>query len=137
MTVRGAVWLALMTLAGLLSALVTLYGVYSAIAVDFQLDALLITLYCLLPFLCFPIFILVRPPSRSVTLLAVLAVGYFVIYSMLNWRTCAELGYCLTVASTLMETLKTRTVLAYLAVVLLSFSALVADDQSPWKSERK
>jgi hypothetical protein len=137
MTVRGALWLALMTLAGLLSAAVTLYGVYSAIAVDFQLDASLITLYCLLPFLCFPIFMLVRPPSRSLTLLAVLALGYLAIYSMLNWRTCAELGYCGTVASTIIETLKTRTVLAYLAVVVLSFFALAVDDQSPWKSARK
>ena len=137
MTVRGALWLALMTLAGLLSAAVTLYGVYSAIAVDFQLDASLITLYCLLPFLCFPIFMLVRPPSRSQTLLAVLALGYLAIYSMLNWRTCAELGYCGTVASTIIETLKTRTVLAYLAVVVLSFFALAVDDQSPWKSARK
>jgi hypothetical protein len=118
-----------MTLAGILSAGVTLYGVYSANVIDFRQDTILTGLYCLLPFLSFPAFLLVRPAQRSAAMLAVLAVGYVGVFSALNWRTCAELGYCGSVASTVLETLKTRTVLAYFCVAAFRFAAEIVDDQ--------
>ena len=44
---------------------------------------------------------------------------------MLNWRTCAEMGYCGTVASTVLETLETKPVLAAFAVVLCALLAIL------------
>ncbi len=119
-----------MILAGILSAAVTLYGVYSAIAIDFRQDPILTGLYSLLPFLSFPVFLLVRPAQRSAILLAILAVAYAGVFAALNWRTCAELGYCGSVASTVLETLSTRTVLAYFGVAIFRFAAQIADDQT-------
>ena len=137
MTIRGTVWSALMTLAGILSAGVTLYGVYSAIAIDFRQDTILTGLYCLLPFLSFPVFLLVRPADRSAFILAALAVGYVCAFTALNWRTCAELGYCGSIVSTLIETLTTRMVLAYFGVAIFRYAAEKVDDQTTGRSTSK
>ncbi|MGA8727619.1 MAG: hypothetical protein WB608_02630 [Terracidiphilus sp.] len=127
MKIREFGVLALATIAGLLSAVVTLGGLYSVYGLDFRRDTVLSVLYCLLPILCFPVFILVRPAQRSAAIAAVLAVAYLVVYSMLNWRTCAEYGYCGSVASAVMETLKTRTTSCYFGVALFSFAAVNVD----------
>lgn len=135
MKIREFGGLALATMAGLLSAIVTLSGLYSIYGLDFRQDTVLSVLYCLLPILCFPVFILVRPAQRSAAIAAVLAVAYLVVYSMLNWRTCAQLGYCGSVASTVMQTLKTRTASCYFGVALFSFAAVIVDGHAkPAKS---
>jgi len=127
MKILGAGGLALSTLAGVLSAAVTLYGMYSAYSVDFRMNAVLTSLYCLLPILSFPVFLLVRQPRRSSVLLAILAIAYLAVYSMLNWRTCSELGYCGSVISTVLETLSTFPVLACFGAAIFSFAALLVD----------
>src|SRR6266568_2715175 len=136
MTVRGITWVALMTLGGIASAAVTLYGVYSALRVDFRQSPVLIGLYCLLPLLCFPSFLLIRPAERSVALLAIFAFGHLVVYSALSWRTCAELGYCGSILTTVVEILKTRTVLMFFGAAILRIMALYAEDHSAYNARR-
>ena len=137
MTIRGMAWLALMTATGILSAGETLYGVYSAIVIDLRPNPVLTGLYCLLPVLCFPVFMLVRPARRSTALLLILAIGYVVAFSMLNWRTCAELGYCSDVAATVLETMKTTVVLAFFGVAIGRFVADLVDDQMTGRAPRR
>lgn len=127
MKIREFGGLALTAMAGVVSAIVTLSGVYSIYGLDFRQDAVLSVLYCLLPILCFPVFILVRPAIRSTAAIAVCAAAYLVVYSMLNWRTCAAIGYCGSVASTVLETLMTRTASCFFEVALFSFAALIVD----------
>lgn len=135
MKIREFGGLALTTMAGLLSAIVTLSGLYSIYGLDFRRDTVLSVLYCLVPILCFPVFILVRRTRWSAAIAGVLAVAYLAVYSMLNWRTCAQLGYCGSVASTVMETLKTRTASCYFGVALFGFAAAIMDrNAKPAKS---
>ena len=42
MTIRGITWAVLLLLAGILSAGVTLYGVWSALGIDFRQDTVLV-----------------------------------------------------------------------------------------------
>ena len=86
--------------------------------------------YCLLPILCFPVFLLVRPARRA-ALLLVMAGGFLAAYSAINWRTCSELRYCTSVISTLLETLKTRLALAFFSVAAISLIAEAIDDRVP------
>jgi hypothetical protein len=130
MTIRGIIWVVLLALAGILSAGVTLRGVWSAISIDLNQDTLLSLVYCALPTLCFPVFLLIRPPRRSAILLSLMALTYLGAYSALNWRTCSELGYCEGLTATVMQTLSTNMVLAFFAVVILSLIALLVDDRS-------
>jgi len=127
MKIRGTLWLLLMTVAGIVSAVVTLYGVYSFIVVDLRANTVLTGLYCLLPILCFPGFLLVKPARRSAIVVAILAVAYFAVYALLNRRSCSELGYCESVASTLLETLRTRSVTAFFGATILGFLGLAAE----------
>lgn len=130
MKIREFGGLALTAMAGVLSALVTLGGVYSVYGLDFRQDTLLSVLYCLLPFLCFPMFILVRPVRRSAVVLAIMAAAFLVVYSMLNWRTCASIGYCGSVESTVLETLMTRTASCFFEAALFGFAAVVVDERA-------
>ena len=133
MTIRGIIWVVLLTLAGILSAGVSVYGVVASIRMDVRQDTLLSCLYCGLPALCFPVFLLVRPPRRAAVVLSLMALTYLGAYSALNWRTCSELGYCDSLMATVMLTLSTNAVLAYFAVVILSLLAHLIDDQSSLK----
>ena len=130
MNIRGLAWAVLLAFAGILSAGVTLYGLYAAIRIDLRQDTGLSLLYCALPVLCFPVFLLVRPPSRSAFVLSLMALTYLGAYSALNWRTCSELGYCEAVTATVMQTLSTNIVLAFFAVVILTLVAQLVDDRS-------
>lgn len=130
MTIRGITWAVLLVLAGIISAGVSLYGIYSAFGVDFRQDTLLSCLYCGLPLLCFPIFLLIRPQNRSAFLLSLMALTYLGAYSALNWRTCSELGYCQSLLAIVMQTLSTNVVLSFFAVVILQLIALLVDDRS-------
>lgn len=137
MTIRGITWVVLLAIAGIISAGVTLYGVYSALGVDLRQDTLLSCLYCALPVLCFPAFLLIRPPNRSTFVLSLMALTYLGAYSALNWRTCSELGYCQGMLSTVMQTLSTNVVLAFFAVVILQLVALLVDDRSTFWPTRQ
>jgi hypothetical protein len=130
MTIRGIIWAVLLSLAGVLSAGVTLYGMAAFIRVDLRQDTLLSCLYCALPVLCFPVFLLVRPRHRAAIVLSLMALTYLGAYTALNWRTCSELGYCESVTATVMQTLSTNMVLAFFAVVILSLLAQLVDDRS-------
>ena len=133
MTIRGIIWVALLCLAGLLSAVVTLHGVYTFWAIDVRQDPALTWSYCAIPALCFPVFLLIRPASRSTFVLSLMALSYLGVYSILNWRTCSELGYCQSVLATVLQTLSTNQVLAFFGVVILNLIALLADDhRSIW-----
>jgi hypothetical protein len=130
MTIRGIIWALLLALAAVLSAGVSLYGVYSAWGVDFRQDTLLCCLFCALPTLCLPVLILIRPQNRATFLLSLMALTYLGAYSALNWRTCSELGYCQSLLDTVMQTLNTDVVLAFFAVVILNLIAILVDDHS-------
>lgn len=136
MTIRGIIWAVLLVTAGVISAGVTLYGIYSALGVDLRQDTLLSCFYCGLPLLCFPVFILVRPQNRSTFLLSLMALSYLGAYSALNWRTCSELGYCQSMLATITQTLSTNVVLAFFAVVILELIALLLDDRSSFWQTR-
>ena len=136
MTIRGIIWVVLLAAAGTLSAGVTLYGVWSAISLDLNQDTLLSLVYCGLPMLCFPVFLLVRPQRRSAVVLSLMALTYVGAYTALNWRTCSELGYCDNLLATVMSTINTNTALAFFAVVILSLVALLVDDRSSIWSTR-
>ena len=130
MRVRGIAWLSLMTISGILCASVTIYGTASAIGIDLRQNQVLAGLYCVLPFLAFPAFILVKSARMSAATLAICACGYLIVYSTLSWRTCSELGYCVSIAGTVTEIFQTRKVLAYFAAALVRIVALFLDDAS-------
>ena len=85
-------------------------------SIDLRQDTALSLVYCGMPVLCFPVFLLVRPASRSTFLLSLMALTFLGTYSALNWRTCSELGYCQGVISTVMQTINANVVLGYFAV---------------------
>jgi hypothetical protein len=108
------------------SFLVSAYGVYSYLGADFARDMLAMGLYCALPLLCFPVFLLFFKSLRwSVTLHWMLAVAYLAVYSALDWRTCSESGYCVSVTQTLLQTLTARPVEAVFGVALFNLAALI------------
>ena len=128
MTIRGIIWAVLLAIAAVLAAGVSVHGVWSAMSIDLRQDTVLSLVYCAMPVLCFPVFFLVRPASRSTFLLSLMALTFLGAYSTLNWRTCSELGYCDSVIATVMQTLSTNMVLAFFAVVILNLIALLVDD---------
>jgi hypothetical protein len=130
MTIRGIIWAVLLACAAVISIGVSIYGVYSAMRIDLRQDTALTCLYCGLPLLCFPVFILIRPQSRSAFILSLMALTYLGAYSALNWRTCSELGYCQGLTETVMMTLSTNVVLAFFGVVILQLIGLLMDDRS-------
>jgi hypothetical protein len=128
MTIRGIIWAVLLAVAAILSAGISVYGVWSAMSIDLRQDTALSLVYCAMPVLCFPVYFLVRPARRSAFALSLMALTFLATYSILNWRTCSELGYCESVIATVMQTLSTNVVLAYFAVVILNLIALLVDD---------
>lgn len=137
MTIRGITWVVLLVLAGILSAGVTLNGIWSATGLDFAQDTVLSIVYCAMPILCFPVFLLMRLQSQSGILLSLMAITYVGAYSALNWRTCSELGYCASMLETVAQTLSTNVVLAFFGVVILILIAQLVDDRaSVWTTTR-
>lgn len=128
MTIRGIIWAVLIALAAVLSAGVSVHGIWSAMSIDLRQDTLLSLAYCAMPVLCLPVFLLVRPLSRSTFALSLMALTFLGTYSVLNWRTCSELGYCQSIVATVMQTLSTNIVLGYFVVVILNLIALLVDD---------
>ena len=128
MTIRGIIWAVLLAVASVLSIGVSVHGVWSAISIDMRQDTVLTLVYCAMSILCLPVFVLVRPLSRSTFFLSLMALTFLVTYSALNWRTCSELGYCDSIVATVMQTLSTNMVLTFFAVVILNLIALLVDD---------
>ncbi len=119
--------------AGIGSILVSMYGVYSFDGMTLGPDAVLVILFGLLPVLFFPVFVLSFWRFRLAVILHwAFAGGYLVVNSMLNRRTCSEMGYCGSVISTVIETLTTHALEATFAVALLNLAAwwLAAKSQS-------
>jgi hypothetical protein len=129
MKVRETAWLGTRTVAGILSMFVSLNAGFSALGVDFRFSPLLSVLYCLVPGLSFAVFFFGRPPRLEFELHALLAIVYLTVYTMLNWRACAELGYCGAMSSTVIETLQVRPVMAAFGVAIFSAAALLVDDK--------
>lgn len=114
------------SVAGLLSFFVTLYGVYSFEFANFRRDTLVMGLYCLFPLLSFPTFLAsFRSLRWSVRMHWILAAGYLAVYSVLDWRTCSERGYCHGVIQTVLQTLTAGVVQAVFAVAVLNLAALL------------
>ena len=128
MTIRGIIWAVLLAVAAVLSIGVSVHGVWSAISIDMRQDTVLTLVYCAMSILCLPVFVLVRPLSRSTFFLSLMALTFLATYSALNWRTCSELGYCESILATVMQTLSTNMVLTFFAVVILNLIALLVDD---------
>lgn len=130
MPIRPIIWAVLLSIAAVLSIGVSIHGVWSLLSIDLKQDTVLSCVYCALPILCFPVFVLVRPAGRSAILLSLMALTFLGTYSVLNWRTCSELGYCESIVETVMQTLSTNMVLAYFGVVILGLIAHLIDDRS-------
>jgi hypothetical protein len=82
-------------------------------------------LFCVLPALSFPVFLLSFKSLRwSVAMHWILAAGYLAVYSILDWRTCSELGYCQGVMRTVLQTLTARPVEGVFAVAVFNLAAL-------------
>jgi hypothetical protein len=118
---RTVTWITLMVVGCVLSALITLYGVFIAQRIDFRLDTALTATYSILPILCFPAFILLRRTRRTLLLL-IFACVFWAAFSALSWRTCSELGYCGSVASTVFETFATTRVLAFFGIAAVALA---------------
>jgi hypothetical protein len=125
MTMQTAARIICRTAAGAGSLFVSLYGLYAYAGLNLNLDTLPISLYCFVPMLFFPVFLLSFWRQRlSAVLHVVMAMLFLVVYSMLNWRTCAELDYCRSVAATVLQTLATRPVESAFAVAIFNLAAL-------------
>jgi hypothetical protein len=120
-TTKRITWLTLMVVGCILGAIITLDGIYIALRVDLRQDSVLTGTYCLLPILCFPAFLFLRRTRRA-TVLAVLACVFLAAYSALSWRTCAELGYCGSIVSTVLQVLPRPSVLAFFAIAAIAFA---------------
>lgn len=129
MTIRGIIWSVLIAVSAVVSAGVSVRGVWSALSIDMRQDTALTIVYCAMPILCFPVLLILRPLSRSTFALSLMALTFVGTYSVLNWRTCSELGYCESVIATVMQTINTDFALAYFGVVILNLVALLIDDK--------
>jgi hypothetical protein len=129
MKMNEALWVGLRTASGVCSLFVSLHGIYQIYGLDFRVDTLVSTIYVVLPLASFFIFLFVKVPKLEVSLHAIVAIGYLSTFSILNWRTCAELGYCGSIASTVFATLNIKPVLAAFGVIVFSFAASFVDDR--------
>jgi hypothetical protein len=113
--------------AGVLSCLLALNGLAAVRGMDLRQDTLLSIAYCALPLLSLPLFLLGLVVRRLLPLQTILVLAYIPVYSALNWRTCAELGYCGSVASVVLVTITTTKVLLFFGVGLSSLGAFVVE----------
>ncbi len=113
--------------AGTFSCLLTLYGLAAVRGLDLRQNTLLSVAYCALPLLSLPLYLLALVARRLLLLQAFLLFAYIPVYSALNWRTSAELGYCGSVASVVLMTIATSKVLLFWGVALSSAAAFVRE----------
>jgi hypothetical protein len=108
------------------SFLVTTYGVFSYMGADFARDTLAMGMFCALPMLSFPVFLLSFKSLRwSASLHWILAAAYLAVYTALDWRTCSDSGYCHGFMRTVLQTFTARPVEAVFAVALFNLAALI------------
>jgi hypothetical protein len=116
---------------GIGSLLLSLYALYVYSGLNLREDPVPLGLYCLLPLLSFPIYLLgIWRLRASVVAHWASAVIYLAAYSALDWRTCSELGYCQSVLATVLETSTARPVEAMFAVAILNLIALLLRRQA-------
>ena len=113
--------------AGIFSCLLALYGMAALRGLDLRQNTLLSVAYCALPLLSLPLFLLALEVQKLLPLQAFLLLAYIPVYSALNWRTCAELGYCSSIASVALMTIATSKVLLFWGVALSSLAAFVVE----------
>jgi hypothetical protein len=99
---------------------VSFHGFESLWAIDLHPDILLALLYCAIPAASICVFLFARSHVLELALHAVVALGYLTVYTLLNWRTCAADGYCISIGETLTETLRTMRVEAAFGVVVFA-----------------
>jgi len=104
-----------MILAGILSFAVMGWGIYSTLSIDFRPNPVLTFFYCVLPILSFPVYLLLLAFRRAAVLPAILAIAWLPVYTAMNWRSCTALGLCGGIGSTVMMTLTTPVMMAYMA----------------------
>ena len=106
-------------IARLVSFGVTLLALLSLVFTGFREDTLLMGLFYVLPILSFPVTLLsFRWLRLCAALQWALALGYLADYSVLEWRTCSELGYCRGMTNTVLQTLTAWRVEALFVVAL-------------------
>jgi hypothetical protein len=126
MKVRTVTSFVCRSVVGIGSFFVSAYGVYSFEFANLRQDTFAMSLFCALPLLSFPAFLLsFRSLRWSVRMHWTLAAGYLAVYSILDWRTCSERGYCHGVARTVLQTLTAKPVETVLAVAALNLAALL------------
>jgi len=124
--IRFIISLLCRTIAGLGSLVISAYGVYAASWTNFYQDTVLVSLFCMLPILSFPVFLLSFRTARwSVALHWISAIGFLAVFSMVEWRTCAELGYCEGLLRTVLVTLSAHPVEAAFGVAVINLAGLL------------
>jgi hypothetical protein len=123
--------------AGVFSFLLVLYGLAAVRGIDLRQNTLLPFAYCVLPLLSLPVYLLTLGVRKLLPLQAVLVLAYIPVYSALNWRSCAELGYCGSVASVVLTTITTSKVMLYWGVALCSLAAFVVERRGSHDASKK
>lgn len=120
MTVRRVAVVILRSVTGVGCLVLSAYGAYLYLASGLQHDSPIVSLFCLFPMLSFPIFLFSFWRLRAAAAMqCASAAGYLTFHSMLDWRTCAELGYCGSVSSTVAGALRARSVEAAFVLAFL------------------
>jgi hypothetical protein len=114
-------------LSGIFSGALTVYGLAAVIGMDLRQDTVLSVAYCALPLLSLPLYLFALSVRWLLPLQVILVLIYIPVYSALNWRTCAELGYCGSVASVLLMTMTTARVLLFCVVGVCSLAAFAVE----------
>jgi len=130
MTERNLLRIGLTWIAGFLSFAVLGFGLYWTMSVDTRFSPVLSVLFCALPLLSFPVFLVGFLMRRAAWGQLVLAIVYLAVYAALNWRTCAAMSGCAGVASIVFLTLKTKSVLAFFGTAIVSVAALVLREKA-------
>lgn len=123
--------------AGIFSCVLTLYGLAAVRGLDLRQNSLLSVAYCVLPLLSLPLYLLALAVRMLLPLQAVLLLAYVPVYSALNWRTCAELGYCGSEWSVVLTTITTSKVLLFWGVALSSLVAWAVERRGSFDSSKK
>jgi hypothetical protein len=125
-TVRiGATWTA-----GILSLVVTVFGLYWAMSIDARFNPVLSILFCALPMASFPVFLIRRWLPKIAVLQAAMGVAFLAVYAALNWRTCASMGDCSGVRAVVWLTFTTMPVLVFFGAAICGLIAARLRDKA-------
>ena len=122
---RRLAWLALPTLTGMASFLLSAYGIYMFAFSGFVQESVGTAVFCLLPMLSFPTFLFgLRKLQASTVVHWILALAYLFSYSQMDRRTCTEHETCASLPAIVGDALTTLPVEAAFSVAILSLAAL-------------